>query len=186
MGRAFTDGVSAVTRLAQTLLRISEIPEPERGRIVNVGPIDGGHAANVVPDRARAWGNVRYQNAAVEAELAAMLDTLATPPDAMPAVRVVRSFNRPPKPLTNHVHALSLLARSAAEDLGQTLPFARTGGVCDGNNMQAAGIPVIDTLGVRGGGLHTPDEWIDLGSLVERCQLLALVIARLAEGRLRA
>ncbi|MEO0715968.1 MAG: M20/M25/M40 family metallo-hydrolase, partial [Planctomycetota bacterium] len=70
-----------------------------------------------------------------------------------------------------------------AEDLGQQLPFAKTGGVCDGNIMQHAGLPTIDTLGVRGGGLHTPDEWIDLTSLVERCQLLAILLARIAEGR---
>ncbi|MDX9912230.1 MAG: M20/M25/M40 family metallo-hydrolase [Phycisphaerales bacterium] len=184
VGRAFTEGVSAVNRLAHELLRIADMPDPARGRIINVGPIEGNRAANAVPDRARAWGNVRYPDAQIERELGDMLDALATPPDATPGVRVERSFNRPPKPLTDSVQKLALLAREAAENLGQSLPFAKTGGVCDGNNMQAAGIPVIDTLGVRGGGLHTPDEWIDLRSLVERCQLLALVIARLAEGRL--
>ncbi|MFG0259919.1 MAG: acetylornithine deacetylase, partial [Phycisphaerales bacterium JB041] len=61
-------------------------------------------------------------------------------------------------------------------------PFAKTGGVCDGNQLQVVGLPTIDTLGVRGGGLHTPDEWIDLSSLVERCQLLAVLISRLAAG----
>jgi glutamate carboxypeptidase len=61
------------------------------------------------------------------------------------------------------------------------MPFAKTGGVCDGNNLQAAGCPTIDTLGVRGGGLHTPQEWIDLSSLVQRCQLLALLMHRLSQ-----
>ena len=54
--------------------------------------------------------------------------------------------------------------------------------MCDGNIMQAAGLPTIDTLGVRGGGLHTPDEWIELDSLVERCQLLAVLVHRLCAG----
>jgi glutamate carboxypeptidase len=80
------------------------------------------------------------------------------------------------------VERLGLLARGVAEDLGQELPFAKTGGVCDGNQLQAAGLPTIDTLGVRGGGLHTPQEWIDLSSLVERCQLLAVLLARLGGG----
>jgi glutamate carboxypeptidase len=48
--------------------------------------------------------------------------------------------------------------------------------------MQDAGLPTIDTLGVRGGGLHTPGEWIEISSLVERCQLLAVLIARLSAG----
>jgi glutamate carboxypeptidase len=63
------------------------------------------------------------------------------------------------------------------------MPLGKTGGVCDGNNFQAEGLPTIDTLGVRGGGLHTPQEWIDLPSLVERCQLLTLLISRLSSGR---
>lgn len=77
---------------------------------------------------------------------------------------------------------MGLKARAVAEDLGQQLPFKSTGGVCDGNIMQDAGLPTIDTLGVRGGGLHTPDEWIELDSLVERCQLLAVLIHRLCNG----
>ena len=40
----------------------------------------------------------------------------------------------------------------------------------------------INTLGVRGGGLHTEQEWIELASLVERCQLLAVVVGRLSAG----
>ena len=67
------------------------------------------------------------------------------------------------------------------------LAFAKTGGVCDGNNIQAATdnrLAVIDTLGVRGGGLHTLDEWVELDSLVERAQLTALLIERIAAGGL--
>ncbi|MEM1329983.1 MAG: M20/M25/M40 family metallo-hydrolase [Planctomycetota bacterium] len=184
VGRAFTDGVSAVTKLAECLVAIGEMPEPERGKILNVGPIQGGAATNAVPDRAMAWGNVRFPDPAMSDEIGRELDALATAADALPGVTVHRSFNRPAKPLRPDTERLGLAARAAAEDLGQSLPFAKTGGVCDGNIMQDAGLPTIDTLGVRGGGLHTPDEWIELPSLVERCQLLAVLLSRLAEGRL--
>ena len=39
-----------------------------------------------------------------------------------------------------------------------------------------------DTLGVRGGGLHTTGEWIELASLVERAQLMACLLARLSDA----
>src|SRR5207237_3461241 len=107
---------------------------------------------------------------------------LGTPDTAMPRVIVRQSYNRPAKPLIPATECLALLARSAAEDLGQRLPFGKTGGACDGNILQDEGLPTIDTLGVRGGGLHTPQEWIDIPSLVERCQLLAVLISRLAAG----
>ncbi|MFG0307292.1 MAG: M20/M25/M40 family metallo-hydrolase [Phycisphaerales bacterium JB040] len=182
VGRAFTEGVSAVTALAERLVSIGGMPDPARGKIVNVGPIVGGAVTNAVPDHAAAWGNVRFPDAGVSEELGRELDALATGPGAMPRVVVDRSFNRPAKPLTPGTEALALRAREVAEGLGQSLPFAKTGGVCDGNILQDAGLPTIDTLGVRGGGLHTPDEWIELDSLVERCQLLAILIARLCAG----
>jgi glutamate carboxypeptidase len=94
---------------------------------------------------------------------------------------VRRVVGRPAKPLTPAVERLAALAREASEDLGRPLPFAKSGGVCDGNNLQAAGLPVIDTLGVRGGNLHRTDEWVDLDGLVDRAQLVALVLMRARE-----
>lgn len=181
-GREFDKGVSAVYRLARALVAIERMSDPASGVTVNIGPIEGGQASNIVPDRARAWGNVRYPDADHADRIGRMLDDLATPDGAMPAVRVHRAFNRPAKPLTPAVRALAERARSVAESLGQQLPFASTGGVCDGNIMQAAGLPTIDTVGVRGGGLHTHDEWIELASLVGRAQLLACLLAEITTG----
>lgn len=185
VGRDFTSGISAVTALAERLVAVSRLPDPARGRIANIGPLQGGVAANVVPDLARAWGNMRYPSREIADELAqglGALETPSSPSEILPAVRVLKTFNRPAKPLTPATRRLAELARDAAEGLGQKLPFGKTGGVCDGNILQDEGLPTIDTLGVRGGGLHTPQEWIELASLVERCQLLALLMAQLAAG----
>lgn len=182
VGRAFTEGISAVNKLGECIVAVAGMPEPDRGRVLNIGPLRGGVATNAVPDSAAAWGNVRFPDQRAADEMGAMLDALQTPEGELPGVIVRRSFNRPAKPLTPEVEALALRARGVAEDLGQSLPFQKTGGVCDGNIMQDAGLATIDTVGVRGGGLHTPDEWIELDSLVERCQLLALLIARLCAG----
>ena len=49
----------------------------------------------------------------------------------------------------------------------------------------AAGVPVVDTMGARGGAIHSPDEFLLLDSLVERAALSALTILAIAErGRL--
>jgi glutamate carboxypeptidase len=125
---------------------------------------------------------VRFKTPELGRELETRVHALATPGEALPATMVFTSFNRPAKPLTPSVQKLADAARSAAEDLGQKLPFGATGGVCDGNILQDAGLAAIDTLGVRGGGLHTPEEWIEIPSLVERCQMLALLMARLGSG----
>lgn len=185
VGRDFSKGVSAVTAMAERLMEVARWPDASRGLVVSVGPLEGGRVTNAVPDSARAWGNVRYPDPAMVDELKARYASISTPPDAMPGCTVRSTFNRPAKPLTPRVQKLAECARQAAADLGQAMPFGTTGGVCDGNNLQAEGLPVIDTLGPRGGGLHTLTEWIELPSLVERCQLAALLIMRLSSGEYR-
>lgn len=182
VGREFTKGISAVTKLGSILTALAKMADPEQGRIVNVGPIKGGGATNVVPEYAACWGNARYVDPQAGDDLGAMIDALATDADALPRVVVHRQWNRPAKPLNDAVQQFAETIRRVAEDLGQELPFASTGGVCDGNIMQDAGLPTLDTLGVRGGNLHRPDEFIELASLVERCELLAVLLARLAAG----
>jgi glutamate carboxypeptidase len=181
-GRDYAKGVSAVRVLCERVLQAERASDAAAGRIVNVGPLQGGAVTNAVPDRARAWGNLRFADAVRQAELEGAIDALASGgDDEVPRVRVRRVVGRPAKPLTPAVERLAALAREASEDLGRPLPFAKSGGVCDGNNLQAAGLPVIDTLGVRGGNLHRTDEWVDLDGLVDRAQLVALVLMRARE-----
>ena len=70
--------------------------------------------------------------------------------------------------------------RQAGADLGQTIGWKSTGGVCDGNNIAACGVPVIDTMGARGGSIHSMEEFLIVESLGERAALSALTIMRLA------
>ncbi len=183
VGRDYEQGISAVRILCERVLAAEALAAPAEGRIVNVGPLQGGPVTNAVPDHAVAWGNVRFGTPQAEAALAQALDALNHGADgAVPRVRVQRTFNRPAKPATPAVERLASLARATSQDLGHQLPFAKTGGVCDGNTLQGAGLAVIDTLGVRGGNLHRQDEFIELDSLVDRAQLIALMLLRTAAG----
>ena len=180
-GRDHVRGVSAVRVLCERVLQAEALSSAEGGRIVNVGPLQGGAATNIVPDGAHAWGNMRFSGDAAQAELERGLDALAMGGDGdVPRVRVRRIVGRPAKPLTAPVEHLVRIVERAAEELGRPLARARTGGVCDGNNLQAAGLPTLDTLGVRGGNLHRTDEWVDLEGLVDRAQLLAMSLLRTA------
>jgi glutamate carboxypeptidase len=177
-GRDYAKGVSAVRALCRAVLD-AEAAGDGAARIVNVGPLEGGALTNAVPDHAAAWGNVRFAAPADEAALAAALDALDRGAEGeVPRVRVRRTFNRPAKPCTDAVRALADRVAAASRDLGRELPFGRTGGVCDGNLLQAAGLPCVDTLGVRGGNLHREDEFVELDSLVDRAQLAAVVLLR--------
>jgi glutamate carboxypeptidase len=91
-------------------------------------------------------------------------------------------FGRPPKPMTPELEAFFRALKDCGVELGLDIGWKATGGVCDGNNIAAAGIPVIDTLGARGGDIHSSNEFVKLDSLEERARLSALLLLRVAAG----
>ena len=68
--------------------------------------------------------------------------------------------------------------------LGQEISWVPSGGVCEGNNLFAAGLPNVDPLGVRGGDIHSEKEFAWPESFVERAQLSALILCKLAAGEI--
>ena len=123
VGRDFKTSVNAVTALARAIVAASDLADADHGRILSIGPVQGGTATNIVPDHAAAWGNVRFDTPEIAAQLGRELDALATASGALPGVTIRRSFHRPAKPLTPGTQTLADLARAAAEDLGQKRMF---------------------------------------------------------------
>jgi len=95
-------------------------------------------------------------------------------------------FYRPPKPRNAAQDRLLSDVMETGKALGLSLTFRDTGGVCEGNNVFAAGTPNIDTLGVRGGRIHSSDEFMVTDSLSERAGLAVLILNRIADGRIDA
>ena len=50
--------------------------------------------------------------------------------------------------------------------------WASTGGASDGNFFAALGVPTIDGMGIIGGKQHTPDEYLEINSILPRSTLL--------------
>ena len=95
-------------------------------------------------------------------------------------------FTRAPKPVNAAQERLFAEVRGAAAAMGLELNWKPSGGVCEGNNLFAAGLPNLDTLGVRGGDIHSESEHAWPESFAERAQLSALILARLASGAIDA
>lgn len=180
-GRNPEEGRNALVAAAGIAVRLAGAAVP--GLTVNPARIDGGSPNNVVPDLAILHVNFRpgEQQAIDHARtaLSGITSDVAAAHDVM--VEVHGSFNRPPKPLDDAAHRLFALVRDVGADLGVPIRWRATGGVCDGNNIAAAGVPVVDTMGVRGGSIHSADEFVLLDSLTERAALSVLTMMRLAE-----
>jgi glutamate carboxypeptidase len=181
-GRNPQDGRNAVVAAADLALRLSELVEP--GLSVNVARMDGGGPNNVVPDRAILRVNLRPATAELQAKAEAAIGDAVAAVSATHDLSIHRhgGFGRPPKPMTPALEQLFDLVAKAGSDLGQQIAWRPSGGVCDGNNIAACGVPVVDTMGVRGGAIHSDSEYLIVESLAERAALSALAILRLAQG----
>ena len=178
-GRNPEEGRNAIIAAARITLELAKLGSDDI--TVNPARIDGGGPNNVVPDLAMLHVNFRPRAlAAIERTgpaMKAIAERIAAEHDV--AVEVHGSFNRPPKPIDDGAARLFETVRAAGADLGLSIGWRATGGVCDGNNIAAAGVPVVDTMGVRGGAIHSADEYMLIDSLPERAGLSALTILRI-------
>lgn len=187
-GRAKDEGRSAIEAAAELVLGLEALNGKRDGVTVNVGSIDGGSAVNIVPDLAI----VRFGARAPDAESAAWateeirkLYDRAASRDGIHG-HMHGGFYRPPKPRNAAQQALFDAVHATGQAIGLDLEFVDTGGVCEGNNIFAAGVPNVDTLGVRGGRIHSNEEFVITESFSERATLSALLLNRLADGRMDA
>jgi glutamate carboxypeptidase len=181
-GRNPEDGRNALLAAADLALRLGQAKYP--GLSINPSRIDGGSPTNVVPDLAVLRVNLRPRTAEDERRARELIDQAIAGVTEQHEVAIELSggFGRPPKPLTSEAEALFKVVAQAGADLGQTIAWKDSGGVCDGNNIAACGVPVVDTMGVRGGKIHSMEEYLIVDSLSERAALSAVTILRLAEG----
>ncbi|HSJ79215.1 MAG TPA: hydrolase [Erythrobacter sp.] len=183
-GRNPHEGRNAIVAAADLILRLKAL---ERDDItINPAKLEGGAANNVVPDHAVLRFNIRPKTTAAMDIFQSSLNDLLRSIEAAHDITTHRhgGVTRPPKKVDAKAQALFDLVRECGAELGQDIRWQSTGGVCDGNNIAACGVPVVDTMGVRGGAIHSPDEFLIVPSLTERAALSARVIERLANGAL--
>ncbi|MDP3676385.1 MAG: hydrolase [Novosphingobium sp.] len=181
-GRNPSWGRNAVVAAADLALRLKTMESASLS--INPARIEGGSANNVVPDHAILRFNIRPRGTldAERFDHAIYGVCREVELEHEVEVRLHGGITRAPKPLTPAAETLFGLVRDCGAALGQTIAWQTSGGVCDGNNIAACGVPVVDTMGVRGGAIHSSDEYLIVPSLAERAALSAVVLHRLAGG----
>lgn len=187
-GRAHAEGRSAIAAAARFVADLEMLNGQYEGVTFNTGKIDGGNAVNIVPDLAIIRFGARAPDAEAASWATAQVDRLITEAVAQNGISVHGhgGFYRPPKPRNDAQQALFDAVHGTGLAIGLDLEFIDTGGVCEGNNIFAAGVPNVDTLGVLGGRIHSAEEFVDTSSFAVRGALSALLLNRLADGRINA
>jgi len=179
-------GVNALEELAHQILQTRKLFDGEEGLSLNWTLARAGAARNMIPPEASAIADVRLARPGdaerVQAKLRdAVLDQL------LPEARVELRFEqrRPPMAATPASRALAQRAVDIAAELGLKLAVQDEplgGGTDAAFAAQNARGPVIENLGLRGGGAHAQQaEYILLSSIAPRLYLAL----RLVEDVLR-
>jgi glutamate carboxypeptidase len=180
VGRDPQAGRNAIHAMAEMIVELSRLTSDNV--TINVGKVEGGGPVNVVPDLAICRFNVRVRTADDQQYIMTEINRIVETMRKRDGIRVELhgKIHRPPKPLNDATKKLLDLTIGCGRELGLTLGHRRSGGVSDGNQLAASGLVNLDSLGPRGGKIHSPEEFLLLDSLTERAKLAFLTVARSA------
>jgi glutamate carboxypeptidase len=177
-GSAPHRGRNALLALAHAAQLVAAHSDPGGGDRLTAVPtvLDSGRAFNVVPAQGELVCDLRADR----------LQAFAPVLDAIPAeyggVALETSLARAWPGMDSREATRAALAR-AAELLGRPIAAAERGGASDASHMAAGGITLtIDGLGPRGGGAHTPKEWVSADSLRTRAEVALAVVAAVLDS----
>lgn len=175
-------GRNAILAGARMVERIQALNGRWAGVTANVGVFQSGSRPNVVPDLANlevdVRGVTRTELGAVIAAIHAIADEPGVPDVTVEITQMagwqpMEKLDRSGR-LADHVKAIAARLGFSTMDVG-------TGGASDANTTSGMGVPSIDGLGPIGGRDHSPDEYLEISSIVPRTTLLAALL--LAAGR---
>lgn len=98
-------------------------------------------------------------------------------PDTEVKTSLVRGF--PPMPRNAASDQLAAKAQAIYSEIGRKLTLEGSGGAADSSLSAGVGTPTLDGFGVVGGGIHTPEEYAEVDSVVPRLYLLSRMIMEL-------
>jgi glutamate carboxypeptidase len=177
-GSAPDHGRNALLALAETARAVARLHDPAGPERLSAVPtvMRSGDAFNVVP----AAGELIFDLRAARLEtLDRVIDEVAPELDGVALeARMERKW-----PGMDTELAAAALIEGAAERLGRPIAGVPRGGASDASHFAGSIAATVDGLGPRGGGAHTPEEFVLAASLAQRAEV-ALALARqvLADG----
>ncbi len=179
-GGNFEKGISAIGELAHKVVALHALTGLRPGITVNVGLVKGGQSVNTTAPSAEGQIDLRYVKPEDRAVALAAIEEIinrATVAGTTARLEIRGEF----LPLNAGEAAADLFAtyQGAAAVAGLTVEGEFTGGCADSGFTAAVGCPTLCATGPVGANAHTPEEVLELSTIVPRAQAAALTILRL-------
>lgn len=181
-GFAPEQGRNAIIELAHQLLQLNDLGDPEKGTTVNWTIIKGGEKRNIIPAKAVAEGDMRYSDYSeierVNNDVQRIIQRQLIP-DTLVKFQLQRG--RPPLPRNPASERMAAMAQKVYREVGLDLGVTKMRYGTDAGYAYLDGADkpaVLETLGLVGGGFHSPREYALLDSVSPRLYLtMALIMA---------
>ncbi|MBY0338112.1 MAG: M20 family metallopeptidase [Acetobacteraceae bacterium] len=179
-GGNFEAGISAIGELAHKIVAIHALTDIPRGITLNVGLVSGGQSVNTVAPHAAGQIDFRYRDPADRDEILARIEAIIAS-STVPGTKAKLTIRGEFLPLTQDEAAKRVFSvyRESAAASGLTVSGEFTGGCADSGFTAAQGAPTLCGVGPVGGKAHSPEEYLEVDSMVPRAQSLARAILRL-------
>ena len=180
-------GRNAVLEAAHQTIAIQALNGQWPGVTANVGVLQGGIRPNVVAEEAVLEVDLRATSREnLEAAEAAVRTIAATRTVPDTSVTVEETGRHWPMEKLERSGRLVDHAVAIAGRLDFPLTDCATGGASDANTTSGLGVPTLDGLGPIGGNDHSPDEYLEVDSIVPRTTLFAALLLAVARDPLVA
>ncbi|QRF56202.1 M20/M25/M40 family metallo-hydrolase [Variovorax paradoxus] len=174
-------GRNAAMEVAHQVLQLSKTADAAKKTTVNFTVLTANGPTNVIPATASARGDVRAATPEeldrVEKDLQRISQNKLIP-DTEVKVRLIRGL--PPMPRSPASDKLVATAEGIYAEIGKKLTIESSGGAADASLVAGVGVPVLDGFGIVGGGIHTPEEYAEVESIVPRLYLLSRMLMALS------
>ena len=184
-GANFGEGRSAIEEIAHKILALHAMTDLDRGTTVNVGLVSGGQTVNTTAPHAAGEIDLRTMTTA---DRQAALDQIATimTHSTVPGTSALWDIRGEFLPLEGSEKSNQLLGLylGISAEQGVHIHGEFTGGCADSGFTAAQGTPTLCGLGPVGGKAHTPEEYMEVATMLPRAQAMAMTILRVDEAGL--
>ena len=168
------EGANAICEAAYKIIQLEKWKDPD-GITCNCGVIRGGSVPNSVADACEFHADIRFADQEQYRQAVCLCRKIAEE-STVPGCecRLEKVSERPAMPLTEQNQALFSRMNEIYKACG--LPVLKPRhclGGSDAAYTTQAGIPTVDSLGVDGGKIHSPQEFAYIESLVDCAKRLA-------------